>query len=184
MKKSVNLIIEAKLETPVVRKLRVILPILAAASLFLFAIIFFGSLIYINNNLKDFDLLRKDIKTQEEKISALKSMEGIYNITVVKLNAFEQISSQKKSFSRILGEIEDLKRNYVTISSAAIDSDGKISFSMSASSSAQVDDFVELLLLQEQKKIYSNIEAVGFMKDKKENYSFSISMKGDPSLLR
>lgn len=184
MKKSVNLIIEEKIELSIVRKLRKILPVAAALSLFLFAIIFFTSLIYVNNNLRDFNLLKKDIETLEGKITALKKTEGIYNITTAKLFALEQILSQKKSFYKVLENIDNLQKNYITISSVTIDSDSNISFGVTASSSSQVDDFINLLLAREQKKLYSNIQAAGFMKDKKDSYVFSISMKSDPSLLR
>lgn len=184
MKKSVNLIIKSKLEAPLVSKFKIYLPILAAVSFLLFSFLFFGSLIYIGNNLKEYDLLKKDIETTEGKIVAQKNLEGIYNITVAKLAALEQVLSQKKSFNKVLEEINYLGQHGTATSSANIDSDGNISFPVSASSSAQVDDIVDMLLLEEQKKLFSNIQAQGFVKDKLGNYQFNISMKGDPSLLR
>lgn len=184
MKKSVNLIIESKIQSPLVKKLKKYLPILSVIGLIVFLLSFIISLIYINSNLKDYETMKQEVAQLEDKISGMKKTEGIYDITATKIKALEMILADKKSYLKAIENIEYLQQLDISIPSAEISSDGKIAFSVSASTSAQVDDFVALLLDQEKKKIFSNIEAQSFLKDKQGAYNFGVVLTIDSSLLK
>lgn len=184
MKKSVNLIIKSKIERPFIQRLKILLPLTASLGLLLFCVVFVVSVVYLNTNLKEYNLLNKDIEALKGEIASQKKAEGIYNISALKLTVLEQIISQQKSFTNVISQINNFKNNNLTISLAKIDTDQKISLSITASSSAVINDFVEKLLISENQKKFSKIFAEGFMKNKKNEYTFIISMLADPTLFK
>jgi len=184
MNKSVNLVIKSKADSLLIHKLKIILPILSILGIIIFIIVFLTTLFYLNKNIAEYELLKKEISDQEGKISTQKNLEGIYDIVALKTSVLEKILSQKKSFNQIINLVVGLQESQVAITSQKIDTKGQTDFSVIASSSAQLDDFINLILSREQKKEFSNIEAIGFLKNKKGSYSFNINLKSDPSLLK
>lgn len=184
MKKSVNLIITSKHDSIWIHRFQIFLPIISVIGLLAFIGVFFTSIVYVNTNLKEYDILKKDLETAKSKVEAKKITEGIFNITLAKLDALEQILSQKKSYLKIISDVNGIPKDNIVIDGVKIKSDGGLSFQVIASSSAAVDDLVSLLLLKEQRKMYTDIEAQGFSKDKIGNYGFTIVLKSDPSMLK
>ena len=166
------------------RKLKIYLPTACVIASLLFFGAYASSLVYVNANQKEYERIKQEISRTENAISALKKSEGIYNIISVKLTALEAILKDKKSFIKAISKIEDLRGYDVNFASVNMDSSGKVSFGVSASSSAQVDYFVSILLNEEKKRIFSNIEAQSFMKDKQGDYNFGIALKIDPNMFK
>lgn len=183
-KHSVNLLIKKDTESPLFKKLKIFLPVGAIASLLLFVIFFFASLIYINRNNEEFNLLKGEIDSLEKKITNNKNAEGIYNLTVSRIKTIGELSRNTKKFTPLLSEILKLKTNGLVISQTIIDKKNKVTFSVTASSSAELDDFVSNLNRAEENKLFSNIRSSGIVRDKIGAYLLSISLDPSPELLK
>lgn len=175
MKKSVNLLLKQFSEPPFVSKLKIILPILAAVSLTLFVTIFLISIYYVNNNTAQFNLVRKEVDIIEQKIAGEKNIEGIYTLTLARLNVLNQILTSRREFSKLITEIDNLQQDGISLVSASVDENNNIALSLNVSSSEGLDRLVDLLIDKEEKGIFSNLEAAGIVREKKGNYILSVS---------
>ena len=185
VKQAINLLIQEEEETILLRKLKMILPAVAGISLFIFIAIFSISLIYSNININQFNALKGEVETLEKKIADQKGMEGVYTLTVANLNTLAKVLSASRNLVPILTEIENLKIPNITINTASADTLGNLSFSLTASSAADLDEFVNLLIDKEEvKHIFSNMNASGIARDKKGTYAMTVSLKADKSLLQ
>lgn len=183
-KTAVNLIIRKETESPVLKKLNVIFPVLAILSLTVFVLIFLASIIYYNGNILKFNLIKREIESLEKKIGDQKTTEGVYTLSANRLNILNQMASQNPNFPKVLTEIDNLNSTGINILSAASDDKGLLSVDLIASSSSSLDDFVGILKKQEQKKLFSKIEAHGIVREKKGNYLLTITLLADPSILK
>lgn len=182
--KSLNLIINREKESPLVKKLKVIAPVSSIVLLLLFVIIFLLSLFYVNSNIAQFNSVKIQSDQLEKKIANQKNVEGIYTLTASKVNALSTALDNNRNFNKIIEEISRLRSDEIKLNGASVDERGGISFSLEASSSASLDNFINLLLAKEQQKIFSEINAAGIIRDRKGNYSLSINLKGDKSLFK
>ncbi len=184
-KQSINLLVSKEEDTPLLRRLKKIFPIVSAVSLFLFLILFIFSIAYTNSNIKQFTALKTEVDQYEKKIINQKNTEGIYSLTVTDLNVLAQILSKSKNFSPILAELDKMRSSFILLDGAVVDSKGNLSVSLTASNSAALNKFVDDLTdLEETKRLYSGIEAYGIARDKKGKYLMSISLKANPSLFQ
>lgn len=183
-KKGINLVIKKETETILIRRFKIVLPIIALVGLGLFIIMFVTSIIYINTNIMKYNMLKREIDQSEKRISSQKNVEGIYTLTSSRLNTLEQLSSQVYNFPPIISEIDGLQSETISVQSADADNKNNISFSVIASSSAAFDDFINLLINNEQKKRFSKIEGHGIIRDKKGNYLMTVTLNIDPSVIK
>lgn len=183
-KTTLNLIIVKEKESPILRKLNIIFPVSAVVSLTIFVLIFFASIIYYNGNILKFNLVKKEIESLEKKIGDQKATEGVYTLTAQRVNILNQMVSQNPNFPRVLTEIDNLNIPGINILSASSDDKGSLSIALVASSSASLDDFVQRLRQEEQKKLFSRIEAHGVVREKKGNFLLTITLKGEPTILK
>ena len=183
-KTSVNLIIRKDADSPFVRRLKRIVPVLGITSIVLFLILFLISLAYLNSNTARFNQLKSEIGQLEKKISGQKTNESTYILTASLLTALQQISSKDKDFSPLLSEILGLKSIDISVPVATVDKDYNVSFGITASSSATLDTLVTRLQSLEAKKYFSEIRAYGIVRDKKGKYNLNISLKTGPVLLK
>lgn len=184
-RESINLVIRKTPDSPLVRKLKIIFPIIAATTLALFLLIFFISIAYNNSTVQKYKQLQGRVETLEKKISSQKNKEGIYTLTVSNLSALEQIVAKNKSFSPLLSELYNFKSATLNIESINADNLGNISISIMASSSSALDEFVEALIYKEEAKhMFSTMEAQGITRDKKGQYSLRVAFKADQSLMQ
>ncbi len=183
-KHSVNLVISKQAESPLALKLKIILPIAAVASLFIFVVSFLASLLYIKNNSETFASLGVQIDTLEKKISEKKNTEGIYTLTLLRLKTVDQLKSGSKNYAKLLSEILKFGHEGVMISQTSIDKKNAVTVSAVASSSATLDDFVVQLRKTEAAKLFSEIKSSGIVRDKKGAYLLTISLKPDTTLLQ
>jgi len=181
---SLNLIIKKDKQSPFIRKLNIILPIFSALSISLFVIVFLFSIIYANNNILQFNLSKREIEQLENKISTQKNLEGIYTLTTAKLKVLTEITSGSKDFYKLISEIDNLKTEGIAISSITSDKLGNLTLSVAASSSGTLDNFVNLLMSKEQKKLFKEIQASGIVREQKGSYLLNINLRADDSLLR
>lgn len=181
---SLNLLIFQSGENRYVQVLKKILPITAGISFLAFIAIFVLSVFYVNKNTKEFNVLKNEVEALEKKIADQKNTEGIYTLTVMRLNALSQILSQEKNFSRFLSEVDSLQSGNIEIDSATIDKKGLVSMSLIASSSAALDDFVTLLLDKDREKLYTDITAGGISREKKGNYKLTLGFKASSLLTK
>lgn len=182
---SINLIPKRDTDSPIVQRLKKILPLTAVASLLLFVLLFFSSLLYTNAHLAEFNRLKKEVEILEGRIASQKTTEGIYTLTAMVLNVLKQTMSGTKQFSPLIGEVASFEKSGIRISSLLADKKGNVSVAVSASSSAILSAFVETLIKQEnEKKTFTNLFAQGTIRDRKGKYNVTISMKADPSLLQ
>lgn len=182
-KRSVNLLIIRETESPRIKKLKIFLPVAATVSLFLFVIFFFSSIIYVNQNNEEFNSLKLQIDILEKKISAKKNIEGVHNFTVARIKSIGQLSANTKKFTPLLSEILKLQKNGLAIAETNIDKKNKVNFSVTASSSGTLDDFISDLEKAEGKKLFSNIKSSGIVRDKTGAYLLTITLDPNPTLL-
>lgn len=182
-KHSVNLIIKKEDEKPLVKKLKVLLPVFSAVSLFIFILVFLSSLIYINKNNNEYNSLRMQIDNLEKRISANKNSEGIYILTVSRVKTIDQLGNGSKKFVTLLSEILKLQSSGVLISQTSIDKKNSITISVAASSAASLDEFATKLLNADAAKLFSDIKTSGIVRDKTAGYLLSVAFKPSNSLL-
>ncbi len=179
LKNTVNLIINKDSEPQSLKKLKIILPVSAGLSLLVFIIVFIASIIYINNNIVAYNLLKRNVVQFEKNIASKKNIEGVYTLTNTRLNILDQLSGKIVDFPPLIDDVNKLNGNGISIKSVSSDNKGNISFAMIASSSAALDEFVGLLEKMEQNKIFYQIKANGIVREKKGFYDLSISLKRD-----
>lgn len=177
MKKSVNLILKQFKEPPFLRKLRVILPILAGITLTLFVIFFLISVHYVNNNTYQYNAVKKEVDIIEQKIIAQKNVEGIYTLTFSRLNVLNEIlaSASRKDFSKLVAEVDSLQQEGINLVSTSVDENSNVLLSLTVSSSGELDRLVDLLIDKEQQGFFSDIEASGIVREKDGSYILSVS---------
>lgn len=183
-KTTVNLIIKKEKESPTIKKLNIILPSIAAVGLTIFILVFAASIIYFNNNIFQYNLTKKEIDNLEKKISSQKAAEGIYTLVATRLGILDKLSYKNPNFQNLISEVNKLNIEGVNLVSASSDDKGGLALSFTASSSASMDNLVELLKASEGKKLYSQIEAHGIVREKKGNYLLTITAKAQDSVLR
>ncbi len=181
-KNTVNLILLKEDEPPVIKKLKIILPITAAFVFIIFIFIYIASIVYINNNVVAFNLLKRNVDQLEKNITSKKNIEGIYTMTSTRLNILDQLSGKIVDFPPLINDISNLNGKGIFIKTVSSDSKGNVSFTLRASSSASLDDFVSLLENLELEKIFSQIKASGIVREKKGIYNLSVSLKKDLSI--
>jgi hypothetical protein len=183
-KASVNLILSKKKETKLSKKLKLLFPLIAGISLFIFIILFIISLTYVNSNINKFNLLKKESERLEAKISAQKSVEGIYTVSLNRLSALDTLLTNSMSFIAILPEITAANGSGISLSNANVSEKGNLAVSLQASSSASLDDFVTFLKKKEEKKLYSEIIASSILREKKGIYHLGLTFKVNKSLIQ
>lgn len=183
-KHSVNLVIAKEEESPLLIKLKKILPIVAAVSLCLFVIFFFSSLVYISRNREEFNSLKLQIDNLEKKISQAKNSEGIYTLAVARVKTIADLQNGNKNFAKLLSEINKLQSSGIFFSQATVDKKNAVTVAITASSSAMLDDFVKTLVKSEAAKLFSEIKSSGIVRDKNGAYLLSVSLKPAPNLLQ
>ncbi len=181
---SINLLILETRENRSIELLKKILPLVAGISLLTFLAVFIFSIFYVNNNIREFNALKSEVEAFEKKIADQKNTEGIYTLTLMRLNVLSQILGQSKNFSNILSEIDSLQNGAITIDSAAVDKKGLVSLSLIASSSADLDNFVNLLLDKNREKLFMDITAGGITREKKGNYKLTVDFKTSPVVMK
>lgn len=182
--KDVNLILKSSKESPRIRRLKIISPIITAISLIIFIIIFFASIIYVNDNISKYNFLKKEVENMETKISESKNKEGLYKLTSSRLKILSELANINQSFIPLMTEMDNLGRLGLGIKSVGSDNKGNVSVALTASSSSLLDNLVTALLINEQKKLYNNLEAHGIVRDKKGNYLLTITLKSSQTLLK
>lgn len=184
VKHRINLLIRKEEETPLMKKLKKVLSLSAFFGVILFLISFFFSIFYINQNLAKFNLSKKEAEMLEKKIAEQKNLEGIYLLTSGRLNFLDKTVVSRKKFTKLLLEVEDLQGEGITIKGVSADKGGKISFSVIASSAARLNDFVSMLIVREEAKLFSDIKAQGIVRPKSGSYLLNISLTGSKELLQ
>lgn len=181
-KKSINLIIQHDTDPVILKKLKLILPLTAVASLTVFVVTFFLILIYTSNNITQFNHLKKQISEEEQKISNNKNTEGIYILSSTLLSVLNQILTNKMNFSLLLDEILDMETDGINISSSVTNRKRGVELTLTASSSGSLSDLVSKLLSEESAKKISDIRASGIIRNKKGQYLINVSFTADKSL--
>lgn len=183
-KHSVNLVIRKVDELPYITKARIYLPIFAVISLVLFVISFLASIIYINSNSQEFNAVNARIDNLQRSISANKNTEGIYTLTVSRIDTIEQLSTGSKNYTKLLAQILNLQTDGILVSQSTIDKKNAVTVTVTASSSAVLDDFVTSLLKEDASKTFSDIKSSGIVRDKNGAYLFTITLTPNNSLLQ
>lgn len=183
VKKNINLLIEKELDSHLVAKLKLFLPVVAVVFFVLFIILFIVSISYTKKNLEQYKVLKEEVSQLESKIDEKKNLEGVYTLSYSILNAIKEILNNKVTFTPILSELMKINTEHLGVTQASSDNKGKINLSITASSSAYLNNLVTFLHDKEDKdKIFSNITASGVNRNKTGGYELTISLKADESL--
>lgn len=183
VKKNINLLLEKELDSALVAKLKFFLPLTAGISLILFIILFIISISYTKSNLAQYNVLKDEVNRLENIINEKKNLEGVYTLSFVILNTISEILKNKVAFMPIFNEVVTINSAYLSVIQASSDEKGKVSFAVTASSSADLNDLVSILREKEDReKKFSNMIANGIIKNKNGGYELSISLKADDSL--
>lgn len=183
-KHSVNLLIKKSSERPEIARARIYLPIFAAISLVLFVIAYLASILYLVNNNQKYNSLISQIDNLERQIAAEKTTEGVYSLTIMRVNALKDSGSGSKNYIKLLTELSKLKTEGISISQTAVDKSNAVSLAVTASSSASLDNFVNALISADRAKLYSEIKSSGIVRDKNGSYLLTVLLKPDNSLLQ
>lgn len=184
VKRSINLLIIHDDESPLIKKLKIIAPVVAVISLSIFVLLFMLALLYTNSNINQYNLLKNEVSETEQKITNSKNTEGIYTLSSVVLSTLSQILNSKKNYSLLLDEILDIEGTGIEISGAKTNKKGDVELTITASSSASLITLVDDLMTKEQNKKISDIRASGIIRNKKGMYLLNINFVADKSVLQ
>ena len=176
-----NLIIIGVRETALLKHFKIILPLVAGFLFLIFVIAFGISLLYVNKNITEFNRLKKEAEKLNQDIAVQKNIEGVYTITAQRVSVLAKLLDNYKNFSNLISEIQSLNSDNIKINASTFDQKGDVAFSLVASNSASLDNFVSLLLVKENKKSYSGIRASAINRNKKGGYNLNISFKAADS---
>ncbi len=183
VKKNINLLIEKELDSPLIVKLKLYLPVAAVIFFILFIILFIVSITYTKKNLDQYRILKEEVSQLESKIDEKKNLEGVYTLSYTILNTIKEILNNKVSFTPLLSELMNINTDHLSVTQASSDNKGKVNLNITASSSAYLNNLVTFLHDKEDKdKIFSNITANGVNRNKTGGYELTISLKADESL--
>ncbi|MBM3283688.1 hypothetical protein FJY90_05600 [Candidatus Gottesmanbacteria bacterium] len=183
-KRSINLLIQKDKDPLILRRLRIILPVAASFTLLIFLILFIISINYVNENNAQYNRLKVQTDQLEKKIADQKPTEGLYTLTVRKLDVLDKILRENRNLVKPISEIIYMGSNLLDINQITIESDNRLAFSVSASSSAALDGMISALLVKEANKYFSDIQATNILRDKEGKYNFKISLRADANLFR
>ena len=184
-KHSVNLIIKKDDDSLLIKRLKKYLPLTSGISFLIFIIATVVTYIFLNGNIAEYNSLKREVTVLEERIKSQQQNEDIYISTGKTLTGNEKILFLSINFNPVLSEVINLPTEGITIPNASCDKLGNLSFKMVASSSSKLDNFITHLLNKETKsKLYSNMKAGGIVRNEKGNYSMSISLNVDKTLLK
>lgn len=183
VKKNINLLIEKELDSHLVTKLKLYLPVGAVVFLVLFIILFIMSITYTKKNLEQYRALKEEISQLEGKIDEKKNLEGVYTLSYTILNTIKEILKNKVTFTPLLSELMKVNTDNLSVIHASSDNKGKVNLNIIASSSAYLNNLVTFLHDEEDRyKVFSNMTAGGIIRNKDGGYELSISLKADESL--
>lgn len=183
-KHSVNLVIRKVDESPYLTKAKIYLPVIAVVSLVLFVISFLASILYISNNSQEFNAVNARIDNLQRRISASKNTEGVYTLTFFRIKTSEQLSAGSKNYTKLLSEILKFQSEGILVSQTTVDKKNAVTVSVTASSSAAMDDLITALLKADASKLFTNIASSGIVRDKTGNYLFTLTLAPNISLLQ
>ncbi|OGG26931.1 hypothetical protein A2960_02180 [Candidatus Gottesmanbacteria bacterium RIFCSPLOWO2_01_FULL_39_12b] len=183
VKHKINLIIPSEVESRRVKRLKFYLPLIATVSLLIFVILFLLSIIFVNTNITKFNNLNLEVDNLEKKISSFQTTEGIYTFISMMLKNIDQIARSQKNYLPLLDQISELPSSTIKISTISVNDQGNVSFSVVASSSASLDNFITFLMEKDNNHLISNIKADGIVRQKGK-YLFNISFLADKSIFQ
>lgn len=183
-KHTVNLLIRKTDEPAVLVKLRIYLPIMAAAGMLLFVISFLASVIYVGQNSRQFNALNTQIDNAEKRISGSKNAEGIYTLSYFRISTLGELKKGSKNYAKLLSDVLKMQSAGVSVSQITVDGKNSVAATVTASSAATLDNFASVLFKADADKKYSDIKTSGIVRDKTGGYLLTILMKPDNSLLQ
>lgn len=183
-KQSINLLITKEHEGLLEKRLQTVLPMAAAGLLALFVLSFVGLFIFINTNIERFNLLKNEAKLLEGTISGMKNAEGIYTLTATTVGVLEQLLRNNRVYAELFTDIEGLETPGAVITSAVIEKNGTVLVTAQCESAADMEGFIENLMVREQQKLIGKITSQGAVRDKKGSYSVTISFQPNPEVFK
>src|SRR3989338_11191704 len=104
-KRSINLVLPLKPEPPLLKKMRLYLPIASGVITFIFVIIFISTLIFLRIRNDQYESMLAQSQLLESQITAQKEEEGLYVLTYRMLGTIEKILSKTTTFSKLTSDI-------------------------------------------------------------------------------
>lgn len=178
MKRSVNLIIPKIEDTPYMRKTKIILPVIAGVLFAVYLLLFAALFIYSQFNMTQYLDLKLEVTALEKQINNRKSDEGVYAISLDKAGILNNVMKKNSNFDTSLETIEELQTEGIFISNVSLDKKGLTSFSMTASSSAALSDFVDNLLQRSTQAKMDGLTATGISMGSDKKYRVTITYTG------
>lgn len=175
-KRQLNLIILKDDELPILKSARKYLPIAGFISL---AVFLCGYFYYYNNIVKISSVQEKidsDYRMYEKRIENLRAKQQLTGTVISRLDQvikLEKLPKQELTIDKIMS-LEDYG---VTVTGYTISDFEKISISMTASSSAALDNFVEAIHEKEKNKEFKEIFARSVVREKDGYYNFVLELK-------
>lgn len=184
IKRSINLILPIKPEPPLLKKLRVFLPIAAGIITFIFLIIFISTLIYLKIRNDEYDQMLTQSQLLESKITSQKSEEGFYILTYRMLSTIEKILSRTTTFNGFTSDVAEFNSSPLTLQGFSITSKGAGRVSVYTQDANALTDLVNLLSKADEEKKYSNIIASDIVRDSHGLYFVNLTFKPNSNLLK
>lgn len=183
-KRSINLILKKEHAAPLTLRLNRVAIRVAAGSLAVFCLVFVMSAAYLRIQYAQFNAIRRDVQDFEQRISQMKTVEGLATIASEKLTVLERLSTINRRYSRLLNETLQLQTGEIQISTIAVGKDRSMSFAVVAQSSGALSQFVETLIQRKEDNLYTDINATGIIRDRNGLYSLTITLKPDVSIFQ
>ena len=135
------------------------------------------SLLYVQQNLREFNRINTEIDLLERKISLEKPRESVYLTSISVLETIKKVlSADSKIIINILPVIINTPDTGILLSQATIDQSGKVSLTISAPSIDTLEIFVSEMIKHERISGFNNIIANGIVRDSAGSYSLSVEL--------
>src|SRR3989338_653634 len=175
--KSINLLPDIEEDSSYLRRIKKIAPIIAGTSLIIFLVFYSVSLLYVQQNLREFNRINTEIDLLERKISLEKPRESVYLTSISVLETIKKVlSADSKIIINILPVIINTPDTGILLSQATIDQSGKVSLTISAPSIDTLEIFVSEMIKHERISGFNNIIANGIVRDSAGSYSLSVEL--------
>jgi hypothetical protein len=177
VKKSVNLILNPQVESPVIKRLKVMLPVLAGICLVSFTVTFLVSVYLIRQNNDEYEMLKNQVGALQDKVNVQKNVEGIYTLTLTRDNILNQIMKTMKDFPQIFSDINGMTGGGIAVDTVSLRQKGEVSISFNVASASELDELVSLVLSDQFKKDWTDIKAQGIAREKTGAYQLTVALK-------
>ncbi|OGG15610.1 hypothetical protein A3D77_02855 [Candidatus Gottesmanbacteria bacterium RIFCSPHIGHO2_02_FULL_39_11] len=183
-KRSINLVLPLKPEPPLLKKMRLYLPIASGVITFIFVIIFISTLIFLRIRNDQYESMLAQSQLLESQITAQKEEEGLYVLTYRMLGTIEKILSKTTTFSKLTSDISVFNSTPLILTGFSLSSKGDANLTIHADNADALSQLIDILSKADDEKKYANIIASNVIRNEEGLYTVTLTFKPNPDLLK